>query len=267
MKKHFIPVCVAVVAAAFAACSSEVEPAPAASGEATIVLNVSNDNEMKVATTRASVTNSDLSQWTAKVTKNSEAEQTTTADQLSGMTFKENDAVTITVSNYKDLATAMPEKAAGNAYYEGTTSEKKTLKAGANPITISCGKAKNCRVKATWTNTELIKIKDIETKQPTDGTARSYTFTEPNTVAYYYASQNIEYTIHYTFNNNEVTKNLTGKSIANPEAAKEYVLNVVSNSNGSITINIEYDDAFDKGEGTSITIDAVTGEEAKNQNN
>lgn len=263
MKKHFIPVCVAVVAAAFTACSSEVEPAPAASGEATIVLNVSNDSEMKVATTRASVTSSDLSQWTAKVTKNSEAEQTTTADQLSGMTFKENDAVTITVSNYTDLATAMPKEAAGNAYYEGTTSEKKTLKAGANPITISCGKAKNCRVKATWTNTELIEINDIETKQPSDGSARLYKFTKPNTVAYYYASQNIEYIVHYTFNGE--TKNLTGKSIANPEAAKEYVLNVVSNSNGSITINIEYDDTFDKGEDTSITIDAVTGEEVKNQ--
>ena len=264
MKKHFIPVYVAVVAAAFAACSSEVEPAPAASGEATIVLNVSNDSEMKAATTRASVTSSDLSQWAAKVTKNSEAEQTTTADQLSGMTFKENDAVTITVSNYKDLATAMPENKAGDAYYEGT-SKTTSLKAGANPIAISCGKAKNCRVKATWTNTESIKITDIETKQPADGTARSYTFTESNAVAYYYASQNIEYTVHYTFN--KVTKNLTGKSIANPEAAKEYVLNVVSNSNGSITINIEYDDAFDKGEDTSITIDAVTGEEAKNQNN
>ena len=264
MKKHFIPVCVAVVAAAFAACSSEVEPAPAASGEATIVLNVSNDSEMKVATTRASVTNSDLSKWAAKVTKNSEAEQTTTADQLSGMTFKKDDAVTITVSNYKDLATAMPKEAAGNAYYEGT-SDKTTLKAGANSIKISCGKAKNCRVKATWTNTESIKITDIETKQPADGTARSYKFTESNAVAYYYASQNIEYIVHYTFNGE--TKNLTGKSIANPEAAKEYVLNVVSNSNGSITINIEYDDTFDKGEDTSITIDAVTGEEVKNQNN
>lgn len=263
MKKHFIPVCVAVVAAAFTACSSEVETTPAASGEATIVLNVSNDSEMKVATTRASVTSSDLSKWAAKVTKNSEAEQTTTADQLSGMTFKKGDAVTITVSNYKDLATAMPEKAAGNAYYEGT-SDNTTLKAGANPITISCGKAKNCRVKATWTNTESIKITGIETKQTTDGSARSYTFTSSNTDAYYYASQNIEYTVHYTFNNEE-EKNLTGKSIANPEAAKEYVLNVVSNSNGSITINIEYEDTFDKGKDTTITIDAVTGEEVKNQ--
>lgn len=157
----------------------------------------------------------------------------------------------------------MPEKAAGNAYYEGT-SDNTTLKAGANPITISCGKAKNCRVKATWTNTESIKITGIETKQTTDGSARSYTFTSSNTDAYYYASQNIEYTVHYTFNNEE-EKNLTGKSIANPEAAKEYVLNVVSNSNGSITINIEYEDTFDKGKDTTITIDAVTGEEVKNQ--
>ena len=265
MKKHFIPVCVAVVAAAFTACSSEVEPTPAASGEATIVLNVSNDSEMKVATTRASVTSSDLSKWTAKVTKNTEAEQTTTADKLSGMTFEKGDAVTIKVSNYEDLATAMPKEAAGNAYYEGT-SDKTTLKAGANPIKIKCGKAKNCRVKATWTNTESIIITGIETKQTTDGSARSYTFTSSNTDAYYYASQNIEYTVHYTFN--EEKKNLTGKSIANPEAAKEYVLNVVSNSNGSITINIEYEDTFDKGEGTSITIDAVTGEEVKkNKNN
>ena len=260
MKKHFFPVCMAVVAAAFTACSSEVETIPAASGEATIVLNVSNDNEI---TTRAtSVTSSDLNKWTAVLTKNSEAEQTTTADKLGGMTFKKGNAVTVKVSNYKDLATAMPENKAGDAYYEGT-SEKKTLAAGANEIKISCGKAKNCRVRATWANTEDIKITDIETKQPADGSSRSYKFTESNTVAYYYAAQNIEYTIHYTFKNQ--TKNLSGKTIANPVAATEYVLNVVSNSNGSITININYDETFENGGNTSITIDAVTGEEASKE--
>lgn len=260
MKKHFIPVWVAAIAAAFTACSSEVENIPASSEGATIVLNVSNDSEMKVAPTRASVVSSDLSKWTAKWTKNSESEQTTTADKLGEMSFKKDDAVTVKVSNYANLAAAMPTSEAGNAYYEGT-SEKTSLKAGANTITVSCGKAKNCRVKATWTNTENIKITDIEAKQPADGSTRSYKFTTSNTDAYYYAGQDIEYTVHYTFNNE--AKNLTGRKITNPEAAKEYVLNVVSNSNGSITIKIDYDETFDKGEDTNITIDAVTGEEAK----
>lgn len=253
MKKTVISMC-AVLAAT--ACTNEVDMFQTiGTGRATIDLNVSNNDNISVVT-RAENTVSDLPEWTAVVTTNGIAADATTADKVGELTFKADDKVTVKVSNYKDEATAMPSSEAGNAYYEGT-SEEKTLAKGANAISIACGTAKNCRVKAEWPSDDNgpIAVTNIVASQ-TD--KRSYTFGTSGTTAYYYAGTAISYTVNYKYNNND--KTITGKLIDSPAAATEYGISVSSNTNGKITLTITYDDTFNTGNTESIVIDAATGE-------
>ena len=257
MKKTIISMCAVLTATAFTACSNEVDMfQPIGTGSATIDLNVSNNDEISVGT-RAVTTVADLASWTAVVTKTGETSEAMKASEVGSKTYKANDKVTVKVSNYADLAAAMPASEAGAAYYEGT-SEEKTLSKGANEMAIACGTAKNCRVKATWTETDDLKITSISTSQSGDNTSRSYTFSENGKTAYYYAGAEISYTVNYTFKSEEKT---VTKTISSPAAATEYGLNVVSNENGSITLSVTYNDEFTSGGTTTTTIDAVTGAE------
>ena len=250
--------CAVLTATAFTACSNEVDMfQPIGTGSATIDLNVSNNDEISVGT-RAENTVADLTSWTAVVTNNgTTVTGITNAGQVNSQTFKAGDKVTVKVSNYADLATAMPASEAGAAYYEGTSSET-TLSKGANEMAIACGTAKNCRVKATWTETDDLKITSISTSQSGDNASRSYTFAESGKTAYYYAGAEISYTVNYTFKSAQKS---VSKTISAPAAATEYGLNVVSNENGSITLTITYNDEFAAGGTTTTTIDAVTGAE------
>ncbi len=259
MKKTIISMCAVLTAAAFTACSNEVDMfQPIGTGSATIDLNVSNNDEISVGTrAEGDKTVTDLASWTAVVTKE-ESSETIKASEVGSKKFQANDEVTVKVSNYASLAAAMPESEAGDAYYEGSAT--KQLSKGANEMTIECGKAKNCRVKATWTNTTDLTITGISTTQSGENTSRSYAFSESGKTAYYYADAEISYTVNYTFKS--VTKTVT-KTISTPAAATEYGLNVVSNENGSITLTVTYNDEFAAGGTTTTTIDAVTGEEAE----
>ena len=255
MKKTIISMCAVLTATAFTACSNEVDMfQPIGTDSATIDLNVSNNDEISVGT-RAENTVADLASWTAVVTKG-ESSETMTASGVGSKTFKANDEVTVKVSNPASLAAAMPDNNEGNAYYEGSATA--TLKKGANEMAIACGTAKNCRVKATWTETDDLKITSISTSQSGDNASRSYTFAESGKTAYYYAGAEISYTVNYTFKDDAKT---VTKKISSPVAATEYGLNVVSNENGSITLTITYNDEFAAGGTTTTTIDAVTGAE------
>ncbi len=255
MKKTIISMCALLAATS---CTNEVDMFQTiGTGRATIDLSVSNNDNISVVT-RAENTVSDLAAWTAVVTTNGTSAAATAADKVGELTFKANDKVTVKVSNYADLATAMAaELGAGAAYYEGT-SEEKTLVKGANAMTVACGKAQNCRVKATWTNTEnLITINSIVAAQ--SDKSRTYTFSKSEQTAYYYAGTAITYTVNYTYNSE--SKTVTGTLIEAPVAATEYGISITSNDNGKITLTITYDDDFSAGENKEIVIDAATGAE------
>lgn len=254
MKKTIISMC-AVLAAT--ACTNEVDMFQTiGTGRATIDLNVSNNDNISVVT-RAENTVSDLSKWTAVVTTNETAADATSADNVGELTFKAGDKVTVKVSNYADEATAMPTSKEGNAYYEGT-SEETTLVKGSNPMQIACSTAKNCRVKATWTNDDNGPIAVTSVVASQTGKSREYIFNTSGTTAYYYASTAISYTVNYKYNSEE--KTITGTLIESPAAATEYGISVSSNTNGKIILTITYDDTFNTGDTESIVIDAATGE-------
>ena len=82
------------------------------------------------------------------------------------------------------------------------------------------------------------------------------------TTGYFYAGtgKTINYDLDYKYNGTAATT-LHG-SIADPAAATEYQVKVVTNSNGTITLTVSYDTEFDEHTVETITIDAATGEKA-----
>ena len=251
MKKYLMTVVAALAAASFTSCSNEMDMFdPISSEKATIDLNITNDNVMN---TRAVSDVADPSSWYITVGTNSQI-------QVSGLSAKKYEAgpYNITVSNYANEAAAIT---ANEAYYEGSVSQE--LKKGSNSVTVPCGKAKNCRVKADLAGlADFSAITDAKlTVSQASVSARELT---NNTTGYFYAGdgKTISYQLDYKYNSNQKTA-LTG-SISNPAAATEYQVKVVTNSNGTITLTVTYNTEFTTVTAETITIDAATGEKATN---
>lgn len=252
MKKYLMTVVTALAAASFTSCSNEMDMFdPISSDMATINLNVTNDNAMN---TRAEGNVADPSSWYVTVGTNSQI-------QVSGLSGKKYEAGTynITVSNYANEAAAIT---ANEAYYEGSVSQE--LKKGSNSVTVPCGKAKNCRVKADLAGlADFAAITDAKlTVSQASVSARELNST--NTTGYFYAGtgKTINYDLDYKYNG-VAAKTLHG-SIADPAAATEYQVKVVTNSNGTITLTVTYNTEFTTVTAETITIDAATGEKATN---
>ena len=258
MKKYLMTVVAALAAASFTSCTNEIDMFESLTSEkATIDLNITNDNVMN---TRAVSDVADPSSWYITVGNNNQI-------LVSGLSAKKYEAgkYNITVSNYTNEAAAIT---ANDAYYEGTN-ENEELKKGSNPVTVACGTAKNCRVKADLTN--LVGFNQITDAKLTvsQASVSARELTTANTTGYFYAGtgKTISYMLSYTYtkaDNSTVDKSASG-SISNPAAATEYQVKVVTNSNGTITLTVTYDTEFTTTVAETITIDAATGEKANNQ--
>ena len=252
MKKIILSAC-ALSAMFLTSCSNEVDMFETiGTPKATIELNISNDKEMQVAT-RATQQVSDNSTWFATLDTESQCK----VSDLINRTYTPG-SYNLTVSNYANLGEALKAyEGAGDMYFEGAKSIN--LEKGTNTITMDCGTAKNAKLTVNWSGTSGVtglKMTNVKAKQ----TSRDeYTYNSAGTdqSAYFKADEDITCTINYIYNNESKTLN---KTFSSPAAATEYKLNVSANTNGTITtITINYDKDFANGGGTSITIDAATG--------
>ena len=255
MKKIILSAC-ALSAMFLTPCSNEVDMFETiGTPKATIELNISNDKEMQVAT-RASDEVADNNTWYATLGSNPQCK----VSVLIGKAYTPN-TYQLTVSNYESLETALTSNnGAGDMYFEGAKSIN--LLKGTNTITVDCGKAKNSKLTVNWSGTSGVQGLKINNVQATQS-SRSYTYSNASTndqSAFFKAGEDITCTINYTYDGDD-TKTLS-RTFSNPKAATEYKLNVTANNNGTITtITINYDNTFDDGVTTSITIDAATGAE------
>lgn len=251
MKKFLLSTVALVALVSFSSCSNDLDVNPSEQdGLATIRLNISSDIDF-VSQTRATANNTE---WYAQMDDQTQGK----VSDLIGENYTLGNH-NITVSNYPSQASAMSANSgAGAAYYEKV--KQVTLRAGVNSVSIDCGKALNCRLKADWSGTSGVSGLTVNNVVATQSpSSRSYTYTSDGTTAYFYAGEQIDCVINYTHNG--VSKTIS-KSFDTPAAATEYHLEVTANRNGTIvTIEITFDDAFSTGDTSSTTIDAATGEE------
>lgn len=239
---------VAALAVALTSCTNDAEVEP---GLATINLSITSDNDMTVHTRAPQ--NADKSVWYAQVGD----EEQIHVNELVGKTYQPSEK-TIKVSSHASLDAALQAKeGAGEAYYEASQNVK--LEAGVNNISFSCGTAKNSKVSVDWSGANGVAGLSMTNVVATQTGRTAYTYANSGTNAFFKAGENIECTINYTYNGANKT---ISKTIMAPAAATEYKLMITANDNGSITtITISYDDTFEEGSTTSVTIDAATGAE------
>lgn len=251
MKKTILFAAVAAMMG-FTSCQDEVDMFEKAGKTATIDLNITND---LVMVTRSVTNVENANSWYIKVGKNDQC----LVSALSSYAAGDYD---ITVSSHTNEAAAIT---ANEAYYEGTV-ENQHLNKGSNPVTVPCGKAKNCRVKANFAGlagfNEITNAK-ITVVSQTNATVTSMELDDNAKTKYCYAGSGKTINYKLTYNYNGSPKTINNLTITDPEAATEYVIAVGTNDNGTINLTITHDTEFTTDTDKTITIDAATGEEAK----
>ena len=170
----------------------------------------------------------------------------------------------VTASNYADVAKALEANGSwGDAFYKGSQPEVVVEKGANTDISIACGKAQNARMKVNFNN---LLGSFTEVKLVADPTTRNLEFNtgeNAGKLAYFAASTTVKCKLSYKFSGSFTEKHF---DFALAGAATENVITVTTNDNGTISINlsnITYDNEFGAGNGQTITIDAVSGEEVQ----
>lgn len=241
MKKTFFAIALAMVG--LSSCTNEVLNDLDAMG--TIVLSVSNDEQV----TRAAKAVADLNGWTVKANDaTSEISLTTASTKVKAGTYD------ITAKSHTDEAAALADNGGwGAAYYEGSTSGVVVSAGQTATATINCGTAKNARLKVqfslvnNFTDYSLTAERNLVFDKSNSSTA----------LAYYGATEVVNYTLTYKYNGVEKTK--TGTITMNG-AATENIISISSNDNGTISVTVNYDDTFGTGNSENLVFDAATGE-------
>ena len=258
MKKFFV---CALAALSFTACVNEDGLLSESKGY--INLNVNTDNEMVVTRAEQTVGASELTNWTINIKKGNAAapEWSTTQVYAAGTDYSAE------VYNYVDDNAANNENGGwGAARYYGKTNSNFEVKAGqTTPVEINCGKAQNTKVTVSFT-TDFTTLKDnsgnlLITDYSVTLQNRSLVFNKDNTLtaaAYYAAKTDINYTLSYKYNGN--TKTVNGE-LNTGEAGTATNITINANTNGTISLTIKYDDAWNVATDKTITIDAATGAE------
>ena len=242
MKKTFFAIALAMVG--LSSCTNEVLNDLDAMG--TIVLSVSNDEQV----TRAAKAVADLNGWTVKANDaTSEISLTTASTKVKAGTY------TITAKSHTDEAAALADNGGwGAAYYEGSTSDVVVEAGKTVPATVNCGTAKNARLKVQFS------LISNFTDYSLTAANRNLVFDKSNSgtaLAYYGATEVVNYTLTYKYNGVEKTK--TGTITMNG-AATENIISISSNDNGTISVTVNYDDTFTEGNKEDLKFDAATGE-------
>ena len=241
MKKTFLAI--ALVMVGLSSCTNEVLNDVDAMG--TLALSVSNDDQV----TRAAQTVADLNGWTVKANDGtSDISLTTASTKVKAGTYS------ISAKSHADEATALTDNNGwGAAYYEGSTSNVVVTAGKTANATVNCGTAKNARLKvqfsliSNFTEYSLTANRNLVFDKSNSGTA----------LAYYGATEVVNYTLTYKYNGAEKTK--TG-TITMKGAATENIISISSNDNGTISVTVNYDDTFSEGNKTDLEFDAATGE-------
>ena len=246
MKKRLFYV--AALAVALTSCTNDAEVEP---GLATINLSITSNDDMTVHTRATKY--ADKSVWYAQVGDENQIR----VSELEGKTYQPSEKI-IKVSSHRNLDAALQANGgAGEAYYEA--SQDVNLEAGVNNISFSCGTAKNSKVSVDWSETNGVSGLSMTNVVATQTGRTAYTYATSGTSAFFKTAADITCTINYNYNGANKT---IPKTITAPAAATEYKLVISANTNGSITtITISYDDTFEEGSTTSVTIDAATGAE------
>lgn len=208
-----------------------------------INVNVTNEPlEENVAQTRATV--ADYKTWVVTAGD----KDLTKDNKVPAGTYK----VTAKSHTNMDAALALEDKW-GVAYYEGSA-ENIVVAAGQTATAeISCGKAKNGRITTSFNLAEVFTDVSIEV-------GRELTFNKDNqSKKAYFEPGEVSYTLKYKYNGSE-EKSIPGAVTV--AAGTEHIISVSSNSNGTITVNITYDDTFADGDDQNINFDAATGNQA-----
>ena len=256
MKKTFL--FAALAALSMVSCTNDELP-EAEVGYGYINLNVTNDVEV---TTRAGESTSksvaDLSQWTVIATDTDP--QTTDITITTASTKVKAGTYTVSAQSHASEADALQDNDGwGAAFYQGTAAPVEVTAGSKKDVTVECGTAKNARLKVTFSLTEGVFTNYSLTAE------RELVFNASNSstaLAYYGATEEVDYTLSYTYNGTPKTK--TGK-ITMKGAATENIISISSNDNGTISVTVNYDDTFETGNSENLEFDAATGESTSNQ--
>ena len=246
MKKTFL--FAALAALSMVSCMNEEFPMlTPTKGYGYINVNVSNEPlEENVAQTRATV--ADYKTWVV------------TAGDIDLTKDNKVPAGTYTVTakshTNMDAALALEDKW-GVAYYEGSAENVVVAAGGTATAEINCGKAKNGRITTSFNLAEVFTDVSITV-------GRNLTFNKDNeTNKAYFAPGEVSYTLKYKYKGSEEKSISRAVTVA---AGTEHIISVSSNSNGTITVNITYDDTFADGDDQNINFDAATGNEVTSGN-
>lgn len=231
-----------------------------------IDVNVSND---PVMVTRAEGENTDdkvvdnLEEWYI-TTKQGEQDEIVWNAQKS---YPAGD-YTVIARSAQTMEAANTQNTFGIAYYEGSNSVTVNT-GGTAQATISCGTAKNSRLKLDLTelNTSIFTNVTLSAKATNEQSSRN--LTSKNSIAYYTPESTVNYTITYNYNGAESTTTVpttNNYSIKIGAAATESTIKLKSNNNGTIEIiKITYNDEFTSSEPEVKEFDAATGEQVTEQ--
>lgn len=230
------------LAMAMVSCTNEEIPTPAEQ-YGYINVNVSNDPLVEnIAQTRAEV--ADITQWVVMA----DDKDLTEDNKVPAGTY------TVTAKSHANISAALTlNNNWGEAYYEGAAENVVVTAGQTATASINCGKAKNGRITTSFNLADVFTDYSITVD-------RGLIFTEGNkNQKAYFAPGEVSYTLKYRYNSSEEISK-SGKVVV--AAGKEHIISVSSNSNGTITVNITYDENFEDGEDQNINFDAATGEEA-----
>lgn len=241
MKKTFFAIALAMVG--LSSCTNEV--LTDVDGYGTIVLSVNNDETV----TRTAKTVADLNGWIVKANNGtSDISLTTASTKVKAGTYD------ITAKSHTDVAAALADNSGwGAAYYEGSTSGVVVEAGKTVPATVNCGTAKNARLKVQFSLISNFTEYSLTAKRDLVFNASNYN----DVLAYYAATEVVNYTLSYKYNGAEKTKSGT---ITMNGAATENIISISSNDNGTISVTVNYDDTFSEGNKEDLEFDAATGE-------
>lgn len=252
MKKYLMTVVAAIAAASFTSCSNEMDMFdPISSDKGYISLNVDATAPVSVETRAGE--NPD---WKIKLNN---AGDEMTVSQLTGKAFAASTGNTLTVYNYASMEAALAaNNNRGDAYWTGTSASFDIQAGKTTPVTVECGKAKNAAFSVVF-NESFTKVAAAGYKVTATMSNRSNVFNASNATTAYYQAGTLTYNLTATVNGKavSVSKEVTLTAGTNTQ------LSVKSNTNGTISLTIQYTD-FETNTTNEITIDAATGAEVVN---
>lgn len=220
-----------------------------------IDVNVSNNSVM---VTRAEQTVNDLSGWTITAEKGTEIHNLNHSNIVPAGTY------TVKVKSHDNETTANTKNTYGEAYYEGTHGNVSVTAGQTATPTINCGTAKNSKLTLV-NNTTIDGTSEnlfTEVKLNATSTDRTLNLDNTNPSAFYSTGTNVSYNITYKYNGGEEQTLKNGNenfTITIANAATNYQIVLNSNTNGTISVTVKYDDSFTNTVSNTITFDAATG--------